>query len=192
MERTAPGDFLPLDSCSLNPDFADGRVVLTIHQTPFFRGKLKEGKLKIIEYPIFQEVNTMEEDEDEEFDEDITSFEEEETSHLENEDEEELPSPEENEDEELETFEEEEPLSPPQPPPEKPIPTEEIPLPIVIEAGRLKMSVAQLVQLEPGNLLELDIHPENGVDLTVHGRCVARGELIQIGDVLGVRILEKG
>lgn len=74
----------------------------------------------------------------------------------------------------------------------KPVNLDEIPLNIVIEVGRIQMSLKKLLELEPGNLLELDIHPENGVDLVVNSKCIAKGELLKIGDVLGVRILEKG
>ncbi len=40
------------------------------------------------------------------------------------------------------------------------------------------MSVQKLLELQPGNLLELDVHPENGVDLVVNGSCIARGRTL--------------
>ena len=54
------------------------------------------------------------------------------------------------------------------------------------------MSIQKLMELEPGNTLELDIHPESGVDLVVNGRRIGKGELLRIGDHLGVRILDIG
>ena len=54
------------------------------------------------------------------------------------------------------------------------------------------MTIEQLLKLEPGNLLEIDIHPENGVDLTINGKIVGKGELIHIGEAIGVRVLELG
>jgi len=54
------------------------------------------------------------------------------------------------------------------------------------------MTVQTLLDLNPGNLLELDVHPESGVDLVVNGSRIGKGELLQIGDTLGVRILELG
>lgn len=68
---------------------------------------------------------------------------------------------------------------------------DEIPLSISIELGRLQMSIKKLMELEPGNLLELGVKPEQNVELTFGGKCIARGELLKIGDTLGVRILEK-
>ncbi len=68
---------------------------------------------------------------------------------------------------------------------------EEIPLSISVEVGSFQMSIKKLMELAPGNLLELGVRPENGVDLVFNGKCIARGELLRIGDTLGVRILEK-
>jgi flagellar motor switch protein FliN len=68
---------------------------------------------------------------------------------------------------------------------------ENIPLSISVEVGSFQMSIKKLMELAPGNLLELGVRPENGVDLVFNGKCIARGELLRIGDTLGVRILEK-
>lgn len=68
----------------------------------------------------------------------------------------------------------------------------EVPLNVVVEVGRVQMNVEKLLALEPGNLLELNIHPEQGVDLVINSKKVGKGELIRIGDNLGVRILEIG
>ena len=54
------------------------------------------------------------------------------------------------------------------------------------------MSMQKLMEIEPGNTLELDVHPENGVDLVVNGRRIGKGELLRIGESLGVRILDIG
>lgn len=74
-------------------------------------------------------------------------------------------------------------------PPEM-VPLNEIPLTLTVEAGRLQISVEKLLQMKPGNTLELGISPEEGVYLTVGGNRIARGELVKIGELLGVRILE--
>ncbi len=74
----------------------------------------------------------------------------------------------------------------------QPLTLEEIPVSVVVEIGRLRMTVQKLLDLRPGNLLELNVRPENGVDLVVNGQRIAKAELLRIGDVLGVRILDKG
>lgn len=68
----------------------------------------------------------------------------------------------------------------------------DIPLSIILEVGRLKMSMQTLMDLQPGNTIELDIRPESGIDLVVNGSRVAKGELLQVGENLGIRILELG
>lgn len=73
----------------------------------------------------------------------------------------------------------------------KPLAIHEIPLTVIVEVGRLQISIQKLMELEAGNLLELNIHPENGVNLVVNGAVIAKGELLKIGDSLGVRILDK-
>lgn len=66
----------------------------------------------------------------------------------------------------------------------------EIPLTLKIEVGRLQMSVKKLLEIQPGNMLEIDVHPEDGVDLVINGTCIGKGELIRIGEMLGVRVLD--
>lgn len=64
------------------------------------------------------------------------------------------------------------------------------PVTVAVELGRLKITLEQLMRLSAGNTLELPIHPNQGVSLTVNGRLVGRGELISFNDALAVRILE--
>lgn len=66
----------------------------------------------------------------------------------------------------------------------------ELPLYVTVELARLRMTVDQLMKLSPGNFLELPIHPEQDVVLTVNGQKVGRAELVYLGEQLGIRILE--
>lgn len=66
----------------------------------------------------------------------------------------------------------------------------DIPITVAVEVARFEMTVEKLMQLQPGNLLSLNIHPEDGVDLIVNGRRVGRGELLLMGESLGVRVTE--
>ena len=87
-----------------------------------------------------------------------------------------------NQEEEETTLEQEEPL----------IPIPDALLTIHVEIARMRMNLKKLTQLKPGNVIELATRPEQGVRLTVNGKAVAKGELIQLGDVLGVKILQIG
>ena len=72
------------------------------------------------------------------------------------------------------------------------ISSKDIPIALVIEIGRVQMSLQKLLDLQPGNLLEMDVRPESGVDLVVNGKCIGKGELLRVGETLGVRILDLG
>lgn len=212
--KICPGDFILMDFCSLKSS-GEGRVLLTVQGTPLFRGKLKAGNIKILEHPLYNEVEMTannssddEETKDTHADGDADAF---------------------TEDSENEPMEgEEEPQEKWPPPPESrtaqqqqaqanaqvtPAPaasqvikeqvaTPEVPeegfslggtpLSIVIEIGRLQMTIQKLMEIQPGNLLELNVRPENGVDLVVNGKRIAKGELLLIGESLGVRVLDIG
>lgn len=220
-KQIKPGDFIVLDSCSLDPNDDKGRVMLVINETPFFRAKIKQGNLKILEHPLYHEVNTVmdtppkNKDEDTFDDSDFDIEDDKLNSGYDHSEEyEELAeSPKEKGSEDLEFTDEDfdfieeelgksdktapkepsktaEQLAKPTAASHAPLSVDDIPLSVVIEVGRIQMSVKKLLELQPGNMLELDIHPESGVDLVVNGKRIARGELLKIGETLGIRISE--
>lgn len=67
-----------------------------------------------------------------------------------------------------------------------------VPISLTVEVARMKMSLDKLLKLKPGNVLELGVQVEKGVNLVANGECVGKGELIQIGDVIGVKITKLG
>jgi flagellar motor switch protein FliN/FliY len=69
-----------------------------------------------------------------------------------------------------------------------PAPTD-VPVTLTVELGKISLPLDALADLQPGMTLSLARHAREPVELTSSGRLVARGELIQIDDVLGVRIL---
>lgn len=73
---------------------------------------------------------------------------------------------------------------------EKPTPVKDVPLSIQIEMGKIKMSLEKLMSLQPGEVIETTINPQENVSLILNNKIVAKGELIKVGDVIGVRILE--
>jgi flagellar motor switch protein FliN/FliY len=77
---------------------------------------------------------------------------------------------------------------PPMSPPTDTSPTD-VPITLTVELGKINMPLEQLADLKPGMTLSLLRHAREPVELTSAGRLVARGELVQIDDVLGVRIL---
>ncbi len=75
------------------------------------------------------------------------------------------------------------------PPPEE-ISRDQVSVPLTIEIGRVNLSLEKLLQLKEGNVLDLSIQPESGVDLTVNGQCIGKGELLKVGDSIAIRILD--
>lgn len=78
---------------------------------------------------------------------------------------------------------------------EKEIPVsslENMPITIIVEAARFKINLEKLMNLQPGNLLDLAIHPQTHVNLTANGQKIGTAELVNLGETLGIRILELG
>jgi len=220
------GDFILLDRCTFDPDTGHGNVSFMLGEKSIFRGKIKEGEIKILDMP-FETIgeNSMQDD--------LPPFNEKNPENN--------PLPPENKQPEpkapLDPNKPAEELAKPAdlPPSEKPVegtptdqpptPTEtppikdteepwtessetptpsvapaikktsataiapnQIPLNISIEVSRIQMSVDDFLQLQPGQTLQLGIHQNEGVELIVNGKKLAKGELIKIQDLLGVRI----
>jgi len=218
------GDFVLIDSCSLEPDQDKGRVMLVINGIPCFRGKVKQGSLKILEHPLYHEVdksmanppkNEDKDLDDEDFDDLDQESKVDDTDIKDDEEDIDFDISDDDIESDVKKSAPEttkagvgakpaaagasaitpaKDLKSPSPatliPSQVALSVEEIPMPVVIEVGRIQMTVKKLLELQPGNMLELDIHPESSVDMVVNGKRIARGELLRIGDVLGIRILE--
>jgi flagellar motor switch protein FliN len=210
LKRTEAGDFLLLDHCSFDPKTKKGLLTAFLDSTALFRAELADRELTILDYSFYHEENNpmprknINEDEDDPFD-DPDEFDEDDD---EDEDED---GEDEDEDEDLEEedeFESEEELEEPEEggeegfggapePREKEslkevIATEQIPVTLTVEIARLRMNLDKLLELKPGNVLELAVNIQEPVTLRMNGKKIARGELIKLGDLLGVKILRIG
>jgi flagellar motor switch protein FliN/FliY len=56
--------------------------------------------------------------------------------------------------------------------------------------GEAEINVGKLFDLRAGELVPLDRRVNEPLDLFIDGKLVARGELVVIGDNLGLRVLE--
>lgn len=200
------GDFLLLDECGVDLDSGEGKIYLQVGTQPFFAGEWKKDGIEILEQIHYQKVDhpmvdaedheeEVEEEDFSEIEESLTDEDVEDLSGFEDEDQEE------HEEEHLEPNKESASPEKRKVVPsvvagssenkveEKPVSLKQIPLEVCVEVGRIELSLEKFLNLQPGNLLNLDIHPEEGVNLTVHGKTVAKGELIRLGELLGVRIL---
>ena len=69
-------------------------------------------------------------------------------------------------------------------------PVFDVPVHISAVLGRANLSVAQLLQLNQGSVLELDRKVGEAIDIYVNNRLVARGEVVIVDDRLGVTMTE--
>ena len=69
-------------------------------------------------------------------------------------------------------------------------PVFDVPVNISAVLGKAHMSVAQLLKLNAGSVLELDRKVGEAIDIYVNNRLVARGEVVIVDDRLGVTMTE--
>jgi len=65
-----------------------------------------------------------------------------------------------------------------------------VPLHLTVEVGSATMSVAEILKLGTGSIVELDRAVGHPVDLLANDRPIARGEIVAIGESFGLRITE--
>ena len=70
------------------------------------------------------------------------------------------------------------------------LPVFDVPVNISAVLGRASLSVAQLLQLGQGSVLELDRKVGEAIDIYVNNRLVARGEVVIVDERLGVTMTE--
>ena len=66
----------------------------------------------------------------------------------------------------------------------------QVTLELTVEVGRTRMTLGQALALGPGSVITLDRLADQPVDLLVNGKPVARGEVVVIDDVFGLRVTQ--
>ena len=69
-------------------------------------------------------------------------------------------------------------------------PVFDVPVNISAVLGKASLSVAQLLKLGAGSVLELDRKVGEAIDIYVNNRLVARGEVVVVDERLGVTMTE--
>ncbi|MEW6729820.1 MAG: type III secretion system cytoplasmic ring protein SctQ [Acidobacteriota bacterium] len=64
-----------------------------------------------------------------------------------------------------------------------------VPVTIVVELGRRNLTISDVTRLRIGQIIDLQRTPSEPVDLTVDGKIIGKGELVDVDGELGVRIL---
>jgi flagellar motor switch protein FliN/FliY len=65
-----------------------------------------------------------------------------------------------------------------------------IPVQIRAVLGRTRISIANILKLGPGHVLELDTLDGEPIEILVNNTPIARGEVVVVGEQFGVRITE--
>jgi len=66
----------------------------------------------------------------------------------------------------------------------------DIPVELSVELGTCSLPMRQVLQLEPGSIVQLDRTADAPVDVYVNHKLVARGEVIVLEDRLGIRVTQ--
>ncbi|MEQ1886159.1 MAG: FliM/FliN family flagellar motor switch protein [Bryobacteraceae bacterium] len=66
----------------------------------------------------------------------------------------------------------------------------DVPLDVDIELDRRKMSVEEILALEPGSVVKLPRSAGENIDVLIGGTLVGSGEIVIIDDTVGVRITD--
>ena len=61
---------------------------------------------------------------------------------------------------------------------------------LAIEVGGIRLKLADVLGLSPGQVHVLDRRVDQPVDVLISDRLVARGEIVSVGDKFGVRLTE--
>jgi flagellar motor switch protein FliN/FliY len=67
---------------------------------------------------------------------------------------------------------------------------ENIEVQLTVEVGGTKISIGDLLKLNDGSIVELDRLAGEHLDILVNGTLLARGEVVLVGERLGIRFSE--
>ncbi len=66
----------------------------------------------------------------------------------------------------------------------------DIGLQITVELGRARMTIKEVLSLGPGTVVELNRVAGEPVDILINGKPIAKGEVVVLGDMFGVRVTD--
>lgn len=66
----------------------------------------------------------------------------------------------------------------------------DVPITLSLEIGRTRITIRDLLQLNPGSVVKLERMAGEPMDIMVNGCLIAKGEVVTVGEKFGVRIAE--
>lgn len=64
----------------------------------------------------------------------------------------------------------------------------DVPIHLIFELGRTEVPLADLESLQPGYVFDIGKPLSQSVDILANGRRIGTGDLVRMGDTVGVRI----
>ena len=65
-----------------------------------------------------------------------------------------------------------------------------LPVKVMIELGRTKMPLGDLMSIQNGGVIELDVEAGEPLNLVVNGCLIAQGEVVIVDDRYGIRLTD--
>lgn len=65
-------------------------------------------------------------------------------------------------------------------------------VPVIVQIGRCRMAMDEILALQPGSILELDKHADEELSLLINNKHIGSGGAVKIGENFGLRISEIG
>lgn len=69
-------------------------------------------------------------------------------------------------------------------------PVLDVPVSLVVELGRTRMTIGETLRIGRGSIVSLDKDAGEPADLLVNGQLIARGEVVAIDEEFGLRVTE--
>lgn len=202
LENLRTGDFVVIENSHYNVLQKKGSFCALLQGKPLFQVKKRDRGIKIVDFIYFYEENTMDDDyfEDKQMDDDFSD------GNIEFDDKDaEIPLDNKNdqepslEEEDMSASEEEAlfgdipevktGVKTTEKNPLENVSVSQIPVTVHMEVARINLSLDKLKTLAPGEYLPIEFNPSL-VDLTVGGKSIGHGEIVEMGNLVGVKIIE--
>jgi len=67
----------------------------------------------------------------------------------------------------------------------------DVKLEFIVKLGQLSMRLRDILELNPGSIIEIEKNVDSPLDLQIGDKILAKGEVVTIGENLGLRIISK-
>jgi flagellar motor switch protein FliN len=68
----------------------------------------------------------------------------------------------------------------------------ELQVPVIVQIGGRRMSLEDVLALQPGAILELDKHAEDELALLINNKPIGAGQAVKVGENFGLQVTEIG